>query len=110
MIQMGISISAKGERGGTTPPPPAVLFTTTWTTTAPGQGIILRGGCVMGFELFLVLRGHHRLPFAQQELSGRAPHVNRQGLPGLQHVDRNRDVLHAATSTLTRAAKAHISS
>ena len=40
MIQMGISISAKGERGGT-PPPPAVLFTTTWTTTAPGQGIIL---------------------------------------------------------------------
>tara|TARA_R110000822_G_scaffold268025_1_gene391438 strand:- start:974 stop:2122 length:1149 start_codon:yes stop_codon:yes gene_type:complete len=39
MIQMGISISAKGERGGTTPP--AVLFTTTWTTTAPNQGIIL---------------------------------------------------------------------
>ena len=40
MIQMGISISAKGERGGI-PPPPAVLFTTTWTTTAPGQGIVL---------------------------------------------------------------------
>ena len=38
---MGISISAKGERGGTTPPPPAVLFTTTWTTTAPNQVIIL---------------------------------------------------------------------
>jgi surface protein len=38
---MGISISAKGERGGTAPPPPAVLFTTTWTTTVPGQLIIL---------------------------------------------------------------------
>lgn len=45
MIQMGISISAKGERGGT-PPPPAVLFTTTWTTTAPGQGIILPYGAL----------------------------------------------------------------
>jgi surface protein len=36
---MGISISAKGERGGT--PSPAVLFTTTWTTTLPNQIIIL---------------------------------------------------------------------